>query len=108
MVKGTQVSLGGQDYEVPSLTFDQVDEFEAKGTLDKIPSNGVTYLAVKDSRVALLDVAHAALSRNYPEMKREDLRKLIDLEAVEPLVDAVMSATGLKRRLASTGEAVSP
>jgi hypothetical protein len=41
-------------------------------------------------------------------MKREDLRKLIDLEAVEPLVDAVMSATGLKRRLASTGEAVSP
>jgi hypothetical protein len=108
MVKGETVSLGGTDYVVPSLTLDQVEELEASGAMEKVPANGMTYMAIKESRVALLDVAHAALSRNYPEMKREDLRKLIDLDAVEPLVDAVMSATGLKRRLATAGEAVGP
>lgn len=107
MFKGTKVELGGKEYVVPSLTLDQVEAFIADGTIDRVPQNGLTYIHVAESRQALVDVSHAALSRNYPNITREEIRAGLDLSSVSALVDAVMGASGLIVRAAS-GEARGP
>jgi len=45
-----------------------------------------------------IDAAHAALTRNYPEMTRAQVAKLIGLENMIDVLEAVMDVSGLKRK----------
>lgn len=108
MIDGITIRLGEREFVVPSLTFAQVRRFQADGTLDKVPALGAVCLAHPETMTAAEAVLFAALSRNYPDLKREELADLLDLSSVEAAVDAVMGATGLKRRIAQQGEAQRP
>lgn len=56
----------------------------------------------------VIDCAHAALRRNYPEMTREEVADLIDIGNMGEVFAAVMDVSGLKRKeqeAAQAGEA---
>jgi hypothetical protein len=53
----------------------------------------------------VIDTLHAALGRNYPDMTREEVADMIDLENMQEVMTCAMDIAGLKRKAleASTG-----
>lgn len=91
MIKGLILDLGGIRYEVPPL---------ALGDLERLQDRLSAYQGGIDpaSISLVLDTAHAALRRNYPEMTRDQVGTLVDLGNMAEVFDAVMDISGLKRR----------
>jgi probable phage associated protein len=46
----------------------------------------------------VIDCAHAAMKRNYPDMTREEVADLIDIGNMNEVFAAVMDVSGLKRK----------
>jgi len=92
MLKGVIVNLSGTDYEVPPLTLGQLERLQdrlakaAPGSLD--PGTIGT----------IIEAAHGALLRNYPDMTRERLAEIIDVGNMVEVFQAVMDISGLKRK----------
>lgn len=91
MIKGILLDLGGTRYEVPPL---------ALGDLERLQDRLGAYQGGLDAASVgtVLDVAHAALRRNYPELTRERIGELVDLGNMADVFEAVMDVSGLKRR----------
>jgi len=91
LIEGEEVSLGGTKYTVPALTLGQIrrmkDKIQALATLNPMTADDGNF---ND----FLDVVHAALGRNYPDLTREQLVDLIDLRNVKPLMQAIVNASG--------------
>lgn len=101
---GETVRLRTKTYRVPSLSFDEVEKFALDGTLAKVPANGLTMLAVPESREAALSVLLSALRWNYPEIGREEVARELDLENCERAMAAIMGATKLTVKGTEPGE----
>lgn len=100
MIKGRVIELGGVDYTIPPLNLAALERFQDRleqysGGLDK---QSVTFV---------IEVAHAAIKRNYPEMTVEELKELIDLGNIHTVFGAVMNVSGLVARQ-DMGEALAP
>jgi hypothetical protein len=106
-VIGTKLKLRSNEYWVPSLSFDEVERFALDGTLAKVPQNGVTMLAIPESREAAMTVLLAALRWNYPEITRNEVARELDLDNCEMAMAAVMGSTKLLKlgQEAGAGEA---
>lgn len=94
LFEGAEVVLGRQKYVVPALTIRQLKKYRKEiAVLPSLAGRDPT-----DEEVdGLLDVFHAAVSRNYPDLKREDLEDLIDLNNLPTLIKAVLAQSGLER-----------
>lgn len=102
---GKKCQLRTREFVVPSLSVQEVEDFESDGTLDRVPANGRTYLVNKESRGPMVRVLHAALRHNYPEITEAEVRAELDLENVERAVSALMGASGLLGGGKGSGEA---
>lgn len=102
---GTTIRLRSKEYQVPSLSFDEVEKFSLDGTLGKVPQNGITMLALPESREAAMVVLLSALRWNYPEITREEVARELDLDNCERAMAAVMGSTKLLLKEADAGEA---
>jgi hypothetical protein len=103
---GTKVQLRTKEFVVPSLSFDEVEQFAKDGTLGKVPSNGITMLAMPESRAAAMAVLLSALRWNYPDITAADVGKELDLDNCERAMAAVMGSTRLFAKEKDQGEAV--
>ena len=92
LIEGEEVNIGGRKLIVPALTLRQI-----KNLKDKIQSLSRVDPTDEASQNAFLDVVHAALSRNYPDMKREDLDDLIDLRNAPIITRAIINSSGFAR-----------
>lgn len=100
MAKGITLTLGdGKDYILPPLTLGALEDFQ-----DRIAAMSEGGLD-KETVATTIDVALASLKRNYPEMTREIVRDLIDLEVMAEVFEAVMDVSGLRRKALASGEA---
>lgn len=88
---GVEVRVGQKTYIVPPLSFRQLRELKDK--ISKLRPGVQDF--DDDTLDAFVDVIQAALSRNYPEVTREDLENDIDLGNVTDLVLAVTNTSGL-------------
>lgn len=88
---GITIKLAGEDYVVPPLSLGQVKRLLPN--IEKMQQGSDT-LAKFSSIVA---IAHAALSRNYPDLKYEDLEEILDMGNFKTVLDAVMGASGFPR-----------
>ena len=90
--EGVVVRIGGQDWIVPPLTFRQLRRlqpaFETLGQIGPVMSEGQID--------AVLQIAEAALSRNYPEITRDEVEELLDLGNARTVLAAIAGASGLK------------
>ncbi len=101
MIKGTEVELGGTVYIVPPLNLAALERFQ-----DRLESyaGGIDRESVK----FVVEVAHASIKRNYPDMTVDQLKELIDLGNIQEVFGAVMNVSGLVARSPDKGEALAP
>lgn len=98
MIKGITIDLGGADYVVPPLSIGSLERLQ-----DRIEAfeGGMG----KESVSLMVDVAEAALKRNYPDITRDSLVEIMDVSNMEDIFSAVMDVSGLKRKAIDAGEA---
>ena len=112
MIKGVTLNLGGENYVVPPLNVDQLEEFTKQIELlegpsalpqgdDERPADYAQRAAqalkdwVKTQRAALVTLTQAALSRNYPEMTEARVKEILDLGNLAAVSAAIMGSSGL-------------
>lgn len=88
MIPGKDIELGGGKYVVPPLTLGALQRFQAR-----LSSYSGT-LNAEDVQT-VIEVATAALQRNYPDMTTDQVADLIDLGNIQEVFMAVMSVSGL-------------
>lgn len=90
-IDGASVKMGGKEYTIPPLTFRHIQKLEplinSIGQIQGTPT--------EKQMDAVAEIVHMAMSRNYPEMKREDVLDLLDLGNLKSVLDAVMGISGL-------------
>lgn len=104
MISGVSVMMGGREWTIPPLTLGQLRRLMPKvRELSEIGAEiGETQIGV------LVEIVAAALQRNYPDITTETVENLLDLGNAGPVLNAVLSGSGLKPRGRAPGEAVAP
>lgn len=98
--RGVPVFLGGREYLVPSLSVRQYREHAELLAKPIHAASDAEMIEVLDKYVPLIG---AAMRRNYPELRDEDLLDMVDLGNFRELVTAISGASGL--RVVNPGEA---
>jgi len=99
---GETLILGGEEYVVPALSFRQLRLLDAD--LKALMMPATTEQDYQQKFDSLGKVAHAALSRNYPELSIDQVEELLDMHTVKPMIQAVLAASGFNK--AADGGAV--
>lgn len=95
-IPGIEFDFGGDRvYTLPPLALGDLQVFQDR--LTKLGENGALHPA---SIGTIVDVTHAALRRNYPEISRDDVGQLIDVGNLFEVIDSVMDMAGVKRKAA--------
>lgn len=91
-IKGVALTLAGDVYTVPPLSLGDFELLQ-----DRLGSLKVGAID-KESVGTVIDATFASLKRNYPEMTRETVAGMIDLENMVDVIEAVMDVSGAKRK----------
>lgn len=96
--------MGGRDWVVPALTLGQLVALNSKiKEIATVSAPELTPAQVED----FVDIVHAAVARNYPDVTREALRdELLDLGNAREIMVAILTGSGLRPN--PTGEAMAP
>jgi hypothetical protein len=100
--KGTPVTFSDGTLIIPPLSLAFIEENGERlesftGTLKDVTT--------------VVDCLHAALVRNYPDMKRADVAAMVDFGNMDDVMQAVMARSGLVNRIETDAgklEATSP
>lgn len=87
-IPGIPVNLGGHELIVPPLNLNLLQHFK---DLLEHPAEGNSV----DEFERSLPLVVAAIQRNYPDFTADDARALVDLGNFKPLLDAIVSSSGL-------------
>ncbi|WP_374335588.1 hypothetical protein [Leeia sp.] len=100
-VKGVSLNLNGTTLVVPPLTL---------GALQQLQDRLAAFTGGLDSAsiATVIDVALAALRRNYPELNREALADMIDVANMVDVMQAVMDVSGMRRKAQEEADAGEP
>lgn len=89
---------GGRKYLVPPLTLGALELYQQR--LGQLATQSVTDpVAV----ATIIDAAHIAMRRNYPDLTREQVGELIDLGNMLDLYTVLMDVSGALRREQESG-----
>lgn len=91
-IKGVSVNLNGVEYIIPPIALGALEQLQ--GRISQF--NGDAGDSQQVSTV--IDCAHAALKRNYPEISREEVAEMIDIANMMEVFEAVMDVSGMKRK----------
>lgn len=92
---GIEFELGGRVLVIPPLSLGQVQIYRDK-IQDRL--SNLTQDNLLAASALFLDVIHAAISRNYPEITDEEVSDWVDLGNMMTVFEAVMDVSGLRRR----------
>jgi hypothetical protein len=104
VIPGVAISMGGREWTIPPLTLGQLRRLMPKvRELSNINTQiGETQIGV------LVEIVFAALQRNYPDITIEMVEDLLDLGNAAPVLNAVLTGSGLRPRALQPGEAMAP
>lgn len=88
MIEGVKVMMGGKEWIVPALNFKQVRSIQ--GTLAQQQADPTF-----DTFGLTVEVVQLALSRNYPEITKDEVEELVDLRNAKELFRVVMGQSGM-------------
>lgn len=97
-VKGITLLLGGEQMVMPPIALGALEQLQ-----DRIAVFNGDVADVKQIGT-VIDAAHAALRRNYPDITREQVGDLLDVENMGDVFAAVMDVSGMKRKALEAGE----
>lgn len=89
---GTEMTLGDRKVTLAPLTLRQIKEL--KNVLAQVKP-GITIGDPLEKLDALTAVIHASLSRNHPDISREELDDMLDMKNVPLAIAAVMGLSGM-------------
>jgi len=92
LLDGVRLNLGGREYVVPPLNFAALRRLEH----DIQTVQGLSGIPTGEAIDAVVRIAHAAISRNYPDITVEDMAELIDMGNITHVLNAVMGVSGLR------------
>lgn len=100
--EGKDVVLGGHTFMVPALSLRQLKTLRPKlAALSATPSPEMAeseVRALEDAKMAVVvEVVHAALSRNYANITLDEMEDLLDIHNLPEAMEAVMNLSGLVR-----------
>lgn len=98
MIPGRDITLSGKVYTIPPLSL---------GALQRFQKQLANYTGGIDPETVQLtiDVATAALKRNYPDITADQVADMIDLGNIQEVFMAVMNVSGMAPVGAASGEA---
>lgn len=99
MIPGIDFDFNGRVLTIPPLTLGALQALRKR--LAALRASG---LNDPESIGTILDAAHTAIKRNYPEITRDEVGELVDLRNMGDVLVAVMDASGAFRREAALGE----
>ena len=102
-IPGTAINLGGVDLVIAPLSLDQVQQFEEDISKASERLSGKNFA---EQISYCLPVIHAGLTRNYPDLTQDELRKLLDIGNFIPAFQAVVRVSGFE--VARPGETPRP
>jgi hypothetical protein len=83
---------GREDWIIPPLALGDLETMQER-------IGGLQVGAIDPASIGtIIDAAHAALKRNYPQLNRADVAAAIDLGNMVEVVQSVMDVAGVKRR----------
>lgn len=100
--KGTPIIIGDVNCVLPPLSLLHIENFQKK--FKDFDGN----MQNSDNLTFFIDSVHAALTRNYPEATREDVAAGIGMEAMEEILGALVSTSGLVHRAEDNAEGEAP
>lgn len=97
-IKGIEFTFGEEKLVIPPISLGALEQLQER--IGKFSGD-----ALDAGQVAtVVDATFAALKRNYPEITRERVGDLIDVENMAEVFSCVMDVSGLKRKAAEAGE----
>jgi hypothetical protein len=89
---GELVRIGDRDFVVPALSVKQ-----ARNLWPEIleMDQGITKVNLPDKQSKMIEIIHAAISRNYPNITKDEIEDLIDLRSIRKLMMVVMGNSEL-------------
>jgi hypothetical protein len=104
VIAGVAVMMGGREWTVPPLTLGQL-----RGLMPKVRQLSEIGAQMGETQIGVLvEIVATALQRNYPDVTLETVENLLDLGNAGPVLNAVLTGSGLKSRARSPGEALAP
>jgi hypothetical protein len=105
-IPGIKVSMGGEEWEIPPLSFAAVKQFSQDGTFDRVDAaiKGSEDFPASDKMDAIITVVHAALSRNDANVTLAQVANAIDQNSAPAAILAVRGATFKPRKEDGKGE----
>jgi hypothetical protein len=72
---GLEITMGGKDWVIPALTLKQVREIHPRLIALDLKNDPLSGEAID----VAIDLVHLGMSRNYPEITREEVGELVDM-----------------------------
>lgn len=85
---GVEVKLGKDFYVIPPLNLLSIERFE-----DRFAN--MSSLSLVKQISLMVDIIHCAALRNYPELSREKMGELLDINNVGQIFNVVMASSGM-------------
>jgi hypothetical protein len=99
---GTWVRMGDKEYKVAPLNFKALREMsESIGVLQNVQSGTMPTAAQMG---VLVQLAHAALKRNYPIITEDEVADGLDFSNFGNVLGAVMGASAINKKELAPGE----
>jgi len=93
MIKGVSLELGdGNTYVMPPLSLGALEILQERLNANYAGALDPEYIK------AVIDSAHLALQRNYPDITRQQVGNLIGLESMDLVFKAVLDVSGMYRK----------
>lgn len=97
-VKGIKVEFGDETFVVAPLNCAFLEDNE-----ESFKNFNFDFQA-KSQVSFVVDALTASLARNYPDIRREKVREMLDLGNMHEAMEALMDVSGLKRKAKLLGE----
>jgi hypothetical protein len=87
MIDGKTVHMAGTDWVIPPLNFKALRRFR-----DELGTMTAEALAGSGK---IIEIIHAAMQRNYPDLTLEHVEDMVDMGNVMEVTEAVLAISGL-------------
>lgn len=87
--RGTAIEIDGQPMYFAPLSLGALETHQAD--IESFGTAGVKFGVV-------IDMAHKSLKRNYPDITREQVGDLIDVQNMQEVMTCIVSAAGLTKK----------
>lgn len=114
LIDGVTITLGRREFVVPPLNLGRIKKLQDDlAILALVPQDATRF--EPQQLEACITVIHTALTRNYPDLTREEVEDVVDMGNMQPLMLAIMGQSGFAKGEAgpvtvapSTGTASTP